>query len=155
MKDQAGSESKRKRYRNAPPVATFARVGASRAVPAEQPGSGPCGRPAAWGDIWMIDRHIRNLRLDRRLQRRRGWIPAQELEEALTNLPDVAAKGELVTEAEEEAAQAASSSPAPSASAAPPPVGASTPLAGETAATGPAPGADGREPGEGEPREGA
>jgi len=48
----------------------------------------------------MIDRHIRNLRLDRRLQHRLGWISAQDLEEALEALPDVAAKGELVTEEE-------------------------------------------------------
>jgi hypothetical protein len=49
----------------------------------------------------MIDRHMRDLRLDRRLQHRRGWISAQELEGALEALPDVAAKGELVTDEEE------------------------------------------------------
>jgi len=48
----------------------------------------------------MIDRHIRDLRLDRRLQYRRGWISAQDVAEALGALPDVAAKGELVTEEE-------------------------------------------------------
>jgi len=48
----------------------------------------------------MIDRHIRDLRLDRRLRHRRGWIPTQEVDEALSALPDVAAKGELVTEEE-------------------------------------------------------
>jgi hypothetical protein len=48
----------------------------------------------------MIDRHIRDLRLDRRLHRRRGWISAQDLEEASQALPDVATKGELVTEEE-------------------------------------------------------
>ena len=58
----------------------------------------------------MIDRHMRDLRLDRRLQRRRGWISAQELEEALESLPDVAAKGEIVTEDEE---QGAAEAPAP------------------------------------------
>lgn len=51
----------------------------------------------------MIDRHIRDLRLDRRLLNRRGWISAQDLEEALSSLPDVADKGELVTDEEEEA----------------------------------------------------
>ncbi|NNL65478.1 MAG: hypothetical protein HKP30_04490 [Myxococcales bacterium] len=48
----------------------------------------------------MIDRHIRDLRLDRRLQNRRGWISAQGREEALEALPDVADKGELVTDDE-------------------------------------------------------
>ena len=52
----------------------------------------------------MIDRYIRDLRLDRRLNRRRGWISAQELDEALGALPDVAAKGELVTAEEEDSA---------------------------------------------------
>lgn len=46
----------------------------------------------------MIDQHIRHLRLDRRMQHRRGWISAQDLEEALAALPDVADKGELVTQ---------------------------------------------------------
>lgn len=54
----------------------------------------------------MIDRHVRDLRLDRRLQRRRGWISAQEMEEAAASLPDVAAKGELVTDEDEEAGAA-------------------------------------------------
>ena len=54
----------------------------------------------------MIDRHIRDLRFDRRLQHRRGWISAQELEGAAQALPDSAAKGELVTDEEEEKASA-------------------------------------------------
>ena len=58
----------------------------------------------------MIDRHIRDLRLDRRLLDRRGWISAQDLEEALSSLPDVADKGELVTD-EEASARPASSDP--------------------------------------------
>jgi acyl-coenzyme A synthetase/AMP-(fatty) acid ligase len=45
----------------------------------------------------MIDRNIRDLRLDRRMQHRRGWISTQDMEEALAALPDVAEKGELVT----------------------------------------------------------
>jgi len=61
----------------------------------------------------MIDRHIRDLRLDRRLQRRRGWISAQDMDEALESLPDVAAKGELVTEEEGESAPAESRSAPP------------------------------------------
>lgn len=59
----------------------------------------------------MIDRHIRDLRLDRRLQRRRGWISAQEMDDALEGLPDVAGKGELVTEEEEGASVARASDP--------------------------------------------
>lgn len=61
----------------------------------------------------MIDRHIRDLRLDRRLQNRRGWISAQGMEEALQALPDVADKGELVTDEEsgDADAQAPSSDP--------------------------------------------
>lgn len=35
----------------------------------------------------------RNLRLDRRLTRRRGWIPREELERELEALPDIADKG--------------------------------------------------------------
>ncbi len=46
----------------------------------------------------MIDRHVRNLRLDRRLAHRRGWISAQDMDEALEGLPDVAEKAELVTD---------------------------------------------------------
>lgn len=48
----------------------------------------------------MIDRHIRDLRFDRRLQHRRGWISAQDLQSAIEALPDSAAKGELVTDEE-------------------------------------------------------
>lgn len=55
----------------------------------------------------MIDRHMRDLRLDRRLQRRRGWISAQEMQEVTDGLPDVAAKGELVTDEDDEDAPAA------------------------------------------------
>jgi hypothetical protein len=61
----------------------------------------------------MIDRHMRDLRLDRRLQRRRGWISAQEFEEAAQALPDVATKGEIVTD-EEAAAPESEARPAAS-----------------------------------------
>ena len=44
---------------------------------------------------------MRNLRLDRRLTRRRGWISPDDLEASLEALPDVAEKGELVRAAEE------------------------------------------------------
>jgi hypothetical protein len=70
----------------------------------------------------MIDRHMRDLRLDRRLQRRRGWISAQDLEEALESLPDVAAKGELVTEEEGGEAQTPGPAAEPAPAAAPEPV---------------------------------
>lgn len=58
----------------------------------------------------MIDRHIRDLRLDRRLLNRPGWISAQDLDDAMGTLPDVADKGEIVTE-EEEAAPTPSADP--------------------------------------------
>ena len=35
---------------------------------------------------------LRDLRLDRRLVRRRSWIPRQELERELAELPDVSHK---------------------------------------------------------------
>lgn len=60
----------------------------------------------------MIDRHIRDLKLDRRMQHRHGWISAQDLEEALATLPDVAGKGELVTEEEPAREPAAPQRPA-------------------------------------------
>lgn len=37
--------------------------------------------------------HDRNLRLDRRFLRRRGWISSEDLERELEALPDVAGKG--------------------------------------------------------------
>ncbi len=63
----------------------------------------------------MIDRNIRDLRLDRRMQHRRGWISAQDMEEALAALPDVADKGELVTEEDLAAAQAPAAKARPAA----------------------------------------
>ena len=54
----------------------------------------------------------RNLRLDRRLARRRGWIAPEELERELSELPDVAGKirppEDEPTEAAAASAQAAS-----------------------------------------------
>ncbi len=47
----------------------------------------------------MIDQHVRNLRLDRRLANRPGWIGADELEKELAALPDVSAKGEQAGDA--------------------------------------------------------
>jgi hypothetical protein len=40
-----------------------------------------------------LTEHDRNLRLDRRLIRRRDWIDPEELERELEALPDVAEKG--------------------------------------------------------------
>lgn len=40
----------------------------------------------------MLDDALRQLRLDRRLLERRGWIPRAELESALAALPDVESK---------------------------------------------------------------
>jgi hypothetical protein len=40
----------------------------------------------------MLDDALRKLKLDRRLQGRRGWTTRSELREALAALPDVSAK---------------------------------------------------------------
>jgi hypothetical protein len=37
----------------------------------------------------VVHDSLRNLRLDKRLLRRRDWIPAEELERALSELPDL------------------------------------------------------------------
>jgi hypothetical protein len=64
-----------------------------------------------------------NLRLDRRLARRRGWIAPEELERVLSELPDVSAK---ILPPEDEPMEAA----APSAQAASPGGGSADPAAG-------------------------
>ena len=38
----------------------------------------------------------KQLRLDRRLAGRRGWIPQREIDREIASLPDVAAKADLV-----------------------------------------------------------
>jgi len=43
----------------------------------------------------MVHDSIRNLRLDKRLLRRKNWISPAELERALEELPDVSGKAEL------------------------------------------------------------
>lgn len=48
----------------------------------------------------MANDRIRNLKLDRRLLRRRGWIDAAELEKELADLPDVSDKALLPGEEE-------------------------------------------------------
>ncbi len=42
----------------------------------------------------MANDNIRNLKFDRRLLRRRGWIDPEELEKELADLPDVSHKAE-------------------------------------------------------------
>jgi hypothetical protein len=42
----------------------------------------------------MANDRIRNLKLDRRLLRRRGWIDPEELERELADLPDVSDKAQ-------------------------------------------------------------
>jgi len=42
----------------------------------------------------MPHEHLRNLHLDRRLLRRRGWISERELERELAKLPDAAEKAQ-------------------------------------------------------------
>jgi hypothetical protein len=44
----------------------------------------------------LHDDATQQLRLDRRLSGRRGWIRGEELERELERLPDVAEKAELV-----------------------------------------------------------
>ena len=44
----------------------------------------------------MHDDATRQLRLDRRLSGRRGWIGEEELSRELEHLPDVAAKADLI-----------------------------------------------------------
>ena len=65
----------------------------------------------------------RNLRLDRRLARRRGWIAPEELDRVLAELPDVSAK---IQPPEDEPMEAA----APSAQAPSPGDGSADPAAG-------------------------
>lgn len=40
----------------------------------------------------MLDEALENLRIDRRMLERRGWLTRQELEKALAGLPDVSEK---------------------------------------------------------------
>ncbi|MDX1649717.1 MAG: hypothetical protein R3263_07665 [Myxococcota bacterium] len=44
----------------------------------------------------MVHESMRNLRLDKRLLRRRGWIAPEELEKELEALPDAEPKAERV-----------------------------------------------------------
>jgi hypothetical protein len=48
---------------------------------------------------WMVHRSLQSLALDKRLIRRRGWIPADKLEQELAGLPDVS---DRIAEPEEE-----------------------------------------------------
>ena len=47
----------------------------------------------------MVHKSLRSLALDKRLIRRRGWLPAEKLEEQLARLPDVS---DQIAEPEEE-----------------------------------------------------
>jgi hypothetical protein len=57
----------------------------------------------------------KKLRLDRRLVRRRGWIPAAELEAAIESLPDVSEKVAPPEESDDSRDQAAGAAVAGSA----------------------------------------
>jgi hypothetical protein len=48
----------------------------------------------------MVYDGISNLKFDRRLLRRRGWIDAEELEKELADLPDVSDKAQPAAEKE-------------------------------------------------------
>jgi hypothetical protein len=58
----------------------------------------------------MDPKAMGNLRLDRRLLTRRGWIDSKELGKALEALPDVSDK---IDDSEEQEAEAGSSEPEP------------------------------------------
>jgi hypothetical protein len=47
----------------------------------------------------MVHKSLRSLALDKRLTRRRGWIPTEKLEQELAGLPDVS---DRIAEPEEE-----------------------------------------------------
>lgn len=78
--------------------------------------------------------HNENLRFDRRLRHRRGWISEKELARHLRSLPDVEEQGEWVDPADD--AEAAESTPEAAAPDAPGP-GADAPGAAEAAADAP------------------
>jgi hypothetical protein len=44
----------------------------------------------------MVHDSMRNLRLDKRLLRRRGWVAPEELGKELEGLPDVSAKADRI-----------------------------------------------------------
>jgi len=50
----------------------------------------------------MVHRSMENLKFDKRLAARRGWLDPQDAEERLTSLPDVSDKAEVVAVAGEE-----------------------------------------------------
>ena len=52
----------------------------------------------------MIHKSMRNLELDKRLVRRSGWLPEEDLQRKLEELPDVSDKATTTAE-EEEAAE--------------------------------------------------
>jgi hypothetical protein len=45
--------------------------------------------------VGMVHDYIRNLKFDRRLLRRRGWVDPEELEKEFADLPDVSHKAQL------------------------------------------------------------
>ena len=57
----------------------------------------------------MVHKSLRSLALDRRLIRRRGWIPPEKLEEELAALPDVS---DRIAAPEEDLEQESSGEPA-------------------------------------------
>ena len=66
----------------------------------------------------------RNLRLDRRLARRRGWINPQELERELSELPDVSDKIQPPEADSQEEAAPSAQAPSPGGGSADPVAGA-------------------------------
>ena len=60
----------------------------------------------------MVHESMRNLKFDRRFLHRHGWLDADELEQHLASLPDVAEKAEVVG-AEPGSDSSASGAPTP------------------------------------------
>lgn len=59
----------------------------------------------------MVQDYTRNLKLDRRLLRRRGWIEPEELSKAISDLPDVSHKAAPQGEASGDAPEGGSPQP--------------------------------------------
>jgi len=61
----------------------------------------------------MVHEHLSHLKLDRRMLRRRGWVPQRELDKELSALPDVADKAKPPDEDEAATAEPAGAKAGP------------------------------------------
>lgn len=60
----------------------------------------------------MVHDSMKTLQFDRRMRKRRGWVKNAEYDSHLSDLPDVADKGEVVSDSPVEQAPAAAPAPA-------------------------------------------